>query len=515
MASSLEIGSSRRSSFIKSRELGSRRISVVYVTHHLSRVSKLIRNDPLSFPNQHYATILLFIRHLHMPTIDPSRRSLANAIENLQDLMDEAVGLAAQSTQDSTAPAPWAPPRRKTATIGIADDCKPRRSWRTEHAETFPSKPHDVHFGRHARRDPIARKWESPRKRITATVACVNTGIPGFIVGIYAGMVPRIQYQLADQRHYIIQGNIYLYIGLAVTSFLFWPLPLLHGRRPYIIGSFALALPLQFPQAVICTGYRPPTDSQYHVGLLLARFFTGLSLGFAHVNSFTVLLDLFGASLMSSRPHQEFVALDDMRRDGGGMGLWLGLWSCSFIASLSVGFLSGAAIINHLSAEWGFYVTIILIASVLVLNIIAPETRRSAFRRSFREYIVDSDDNVRRKVGRGEVKLHISTTGPLIWWEEAWAGVILSKRMFFQWGFSVMALYVGWIYAQIVLIIVVCVAQRNVIGHNAKIYPAAWCSPISRLQDASNRDWRRRVVNCNWGGASHASFQSQSTQSRA
>jgi hypothetical protein len=113
-----------------------------------------------------------------------------------------------------------------------------------------------------------------------------------------------------------------------------------------------------------------------------------------------------------------------------------------------------------------------------VLNVITPETRRSAFRRSFREYIVDSDDNVRRKVGRGEVKLHISTTGPSIWREEVCAGVILSKRMFFQWGFSVMALYVGWIYAQIVLVIVVCIPQRKAIGRNANAYPVAWCSAI-------------------------------------
>jgi len=437
----------------------------------------------------------------------PTRSSFTNAIENLEGLMDKAIDLTTQSRQDSVVPSPWVPPRHNVAIREIGEDYKPRHRKRPDRSQTLPSRRDYAQFGHHTSRDPIARKWESSRKRITATVACINTGMLGFIVGIYAGMVPRIQYQLADQHHYIIQGNIYLYIGLAVTSFLFWPLPLLHGRKPYIIGSLALALPLQFPQAVISTGYRSPTDSQYRVGLLLARFFTGLSLGFTHVNSFTVLLDLFGASLMSSRPHQEFVALDDMRRDGGGMGIWLGIWSSSFIASLSVGFLSGAAIINHLSAEWGFYVTIILIASVLVLNIIAPETRRSAFRRLFRAYVVDSDDNARRQVRRGEVKLHISTTGPSICWEEVWAGVILSKRMFFQWGFSVMALYVGWIYAQIVLVIMVCFSQKTKLSIlMLKSYPAAWCFAITGLQDAPNRHWCWCFVNRDWSATGYTSF---------
>lgn len=194
------------------------------------------------------------------------------------------------------------------------------------------------------------------------------------------------------------------------------------------------------------------------------------------------------------------------------MGLWLGLWSWSYIASLSIGFLSGAVVINHLSAEWGFYVTIIVMASVLVLNIIAPETRRSAFRRSFREY-VDSDEKIRRKVARGEAKLHISATGPAIWWEEVWAGIVLSKRMLFQCGFSVMALYVGWIYAQIVLVIVVCFHLTKLVDSETDRHIAAWRAALSRLQFSSKMDRRWRLVNRIWRPSRNASFQGRSLQS--
>ncbi|KAK6405510.1 hypothetical protein LTR95_018758, partial [Oleoguttula sp. CCFEE 5521] len=61
---------------------------------------------------------------------------------------------------------------------------------------------------------------------------------------------------------------------------------------------------------------------------------------------------------------------------------------------------------------------------------------------------------IHRRVARGEVKLHISNDGPMWWWEEVWAGLILTKRMLFQPGFAVMALYLGWIYAQVVFFLV-------------------------------------------------------------
>jgi len=307
---------------------------------------------------------------------------------------------------------------------------------------------------RRHRRQPIARNWSYARKRWTALIACLNTALLGIIVGIYAGMVPRIQYFLGDERHQVIIGNAVLYFGLAISTFIAWPLPLLHGRKPYLLAALALALPLQFPQAIVVSEKRSPTDARFKTGLLCARALTGLVLGFANVNYITVLLDLFGSSLQSKNPHQEFVVPNDVRRHGGGMGLWLGLWSWCWIASIAIGFQIGAAVIERLSPDWGFYIVVIILAFALLLNILAPETRRAAHRKSITE-VFDRDENyITRRVARGECKLHISTEGPKYAFEEVWAGMKLSLMMLAQPGFAVLALYAAWIYAQIVLVII-------------------------------------------------------------
>jgi MFS family permease len=239
-----------------------------------------------------------------------------------------------------------------------------------------------------------------------------------------------------------------------MTTIIAWPLPLLHGRKPYLLASLALALPLQFPQAMVLSQRRSPKDLRFRAALLCARAVTGLVLGFANVNYITVLLDLFGASLQSKNPHQEIVVPNDVRRHGGGMGMWLGIWSWCWIASLAVGFLIGAAIIQNLSPDWGFYVVIFILVAALILNIVAPETRRAAYRKSVTE-VYDRDENyITRRVSRGECKLHISTEGPKYWFEEVWAGMKLVLMMMMQPGFFVLSFYVAWIYAQIVLVII-------------------------------------------------------------
>jgi len=247
-----------------------------------------------------------------------------------------------------------------------------------------------------------------------------------------------------------------LFLGLATTTFFCWPLPLLHGRRPYILASLGLAIPLQFPQAILVSQFRPPVVLGFEFGLLSCRFVTGLLLGLTNINDFATLLDLFGASLQSENPHQEIVQYDDVRREGGGIGVWLGVWAWCWVGSVSVGFLSGAGIIGLTNPEWGFHISVILMICVLILNLLAPETRHSTLRRTLRELKVNQqhDERVRRKVARGEIKLHISDCGPRYWFQELWAGVILSKRMFFQRGFSVISLYLGWIYGQNILVIV-------------------------------------------------------------
>ena len=312
---------------------------------------------------------------------------------------------------------------------------------------------HGFSLSRSHRRSPIARDWSTSRKRYVATVTCVTTAFVGMIIGIYAGEVPAIQYAIADEHHYTILGNVLFFLGLAITTALFYPLPLLHGRKPYTLAALAILLPLQFPQALAINSQRSPSVATYRIGLLLPRIFAGIVMGFANINFITTLLDLFGASLQSGNPHQETVNVNDVRRHGGGMGVWLGIWTWCFIGSIGIGFLIGAGIISGLDVSWGFWITIIVNAAVLLLNILSPEVRRSAYRRSMAE--VRSGGEVSRRVARGEIKMHLESTGPIWWWEEVIAGHVLAIRMLLQPGFAILSLYLGWIYGQVVLVIVV------------------------------------------------------------
>ncbi|KAL9589613.1 MAG: hypothetical protein Q9203_001591 [Teloschistes exilis] len=307
-------------------------------------------------------------------------------------------------------------------------------------------------LSRSHRRSPIARDWSTSKKRWVALVACINTALMGLIVGIYAGEVPAIQYNIVDEHHYTILGNVVLFIGLAITTAIFWPLPLLYGRKPFTLAALAILMPLQFPQAVTVSGYRTPYTPTYRVGLLLSRAVAGLVMGFANINFIATLLDLFGASLQSVNPHQEVVNVNDVRRHGGGMGIWLGIWTWCFIGSIGVGFFIGAVIISGLDVDWGFWITIILTAFVLVLNVLVPEVRRSPYRRSVAE--VRTPTELSRRVARGEVKMHLYSTGPKWWIEEVIAGSVLCIRMLKQPGFLVLSVYIGWIYGQIVMVIV-------------------------------------------------------------
>ncbi|KAL8839383.1 MAG: hypothetical protein Q9170_001777 [Blastenia crenularia] len=302
------------------------------------------------------------------------------------------------------------------------------------------------------RRSPVARDWSTSKKRWVALVACINTALMGLIIGIYAGEVPAIQYNIVDEHHYTILGNVVLFIGLAITTSIFWPLPLLYGRKPFTLAALAILVPLQFPQAVAVSGFRTPYTPTYRVALLLSRAIAGLVMGFANINFIATLLDLFGASLQSVNPHQEVVNVNDVRRHGGGMGIWLGVWTWCFIGSIGVGFFIGAVIISGLAVDWGFWITIIVTAFVLVLNVLVPEVRRSQYRRSVAE--VRTPTELSRRVARGEVKMHLYSTGPKWWIEEVIAGSALCIRMLKQPGFMVLSIYIGWIYGQIVMVIV-------------------------------------------------------------
>lgn len=307
-------------------------------------------------------------------------------------------------------------------------------------------------LARSHRRQPIARDWSKTRKRFVASVACISTALIGIILGIYAGMVPSIQYYVIDPAHTVVHGNTGCFLGMAIPTLFLWPLPLLHGRKPYILTGLLIAMPLLFPQALAVTSQKLVDSIQWRSLLLASRTLMGISLGFAGMNFHSTLTDLFGASLMSVNPHQEVVDHYDARRHGGGMGVWLGIWTWCWIGSLGVGFLVGASIIDNYTPTWGFYVSIILIAVVLFLNVVCPEVRRSAYRRSVAE--VRTGPEISRRVARGEIMMHRAKTGPRWWGEEVYHGIVLSMEMLRQPGFLVMAVYSSWIYCQVVLIIV-------------------------------------------------------------
>ncbi|KAI1773373.1 hypothetical protein F4818DRAFT_449154 [Hypoxylon cercidicola] len=306
---------------------------------------------------------------------------------------------------------------------------------------------------RSVKRQPtIARDWSPVRKRFVASVACISTALIGVLIGIYAGLVPSIQYYIADFHHYSILGNVGMYLGMALSTFCCWPLPLLHGRKPYILCSLCVAMPLLFPQAIAVSVPRSPYTSVWRWALLLSRAVMGCALGFASMNFHSMLTDLFGASLMSSNPHQEIVDYHDVRRHGGGLGIWLGVWTWCYIGSLGVGFLAGALVIDTLRPSWGLYISIMLIAVVLFLNVLCPEVRRSGWRYSVAEVRMGSA--VSRRIARGEIMMHRVKDGPKWWGQEMYHGVALSLEMLRQPGFVMMAVYSAWIYAQVVLIIV-------------------------------------------------------------
>ncbi|VCU40171.1 Bgt-4866 [Blumeria graminis f. sp. tritici] len=335
---------------------------------------------------------------------------------------------------------------------------QPRRS-RRNHISLKDNQLKGSDFFNNYTRQTIARDWSPMRKRLVALVACLSTALIGILVGIYAGETPAIQYYIVDFHHYTVLGNVFFFLGLAIPTFFAWPLPLLHGRKPYILGAMSIALPLLFPQALAVGNMRSPYVSTWRVGLILSRTMMGFFLGFANMNFKAMLTDLFGASLQSTNPHQEFADKFDVRRHGGGMGIWLGLWTWSTLGSIGLGFFIGSTIIDTLPPSWGLYISIVIIAFVMLLNVVCPEVRRSAFRKSIAEVV--TKNVLSHRLARGEVKMHMVKSGPKWWGEELYYGIILSKKMLQQPGFLVLSLYVAWIYGQQVLIITLLAALMS------------------------------------------------------
>lgn len=319
--------------------------------------------------------------------------------------------------------------------------------------------PEDINVHDTCQHAPVARNWPDSRKRFAAVVACVNAACLGLTVGIYAGEVPAIQYVIVDLNRRMIFGNVLFYCGLIIPTLVCWPLPLLHGRKPYNVAAIILALCLQIPQGVMVISFRSPDVDRYRVVLLLARGMSGFAFGFVNINNLATLLDVFGASLQSSRSHEESADPYDVRRHGGGMGVWLAIWTWCTTGSIAVGFMIGAFIVSGASVDWGFWTSFLLLMGALLLNVIAPEVRRSAFRRTLAEVIGEGGSFSR--VARGEVKLHVTGNGPYWWGEEIKAGLHLSWEMVRQPGFLILSIYTAWAYAQFTLILMVSIPLQS------------------------------------------------------
>jgi hypothetical protein len=98
----------------------------------------------------------------------------------------------------------------------------PAKAYGNELSVREQAHHHTFNLRRHHHRQPIARNWSTGKKRLTATIACINTALLGIIVGIYvskqseqsavtdiaqAGEVPCLQYYLADESHHVVVGN--------------------------------------------------------------------------------------------------------------------------------------------------------------------------------------------------------------------------------------------------------------------------------------------------------------------
>ena len=329
----------------------------------------------------------------------------------------------------------------------------PRIDLRRQRHVDVRGDPKDFDLHQMCNHAPVARDWPTSRKRFTAIIACLNAACIGMVIGIYSGEVPAIQYVIVDFHHYTILGNVFLYCAMAIPTFFLWPLPLLHGRKVYTVAGLAVAMASQIPQAVAVSNYRSPDVASYRQVLFIFRALSGFAFGFVIINIQGALLDCFGASLQSQSPHGESLDPYDVRRHGGGMGLWLGVWSFASLAAISSGFMIGAFIINNANVMWGFWTCFVILLGMLLLNIIAPEVRRSAYRRTLTE--MHGKVGEFSRVTRGEVRMHMEGTGPYWWGEEVLAGIKMNWLMVQQPGFLILATYTSWVYAQYTMILMV------------------------------------------------------------
>lgn len=257
-----------------------------------------------------------------------------------------------------------------------------------------------------------------------------------------------MQEYIPDEKSWVALGNMWCFLGMALTTFFCWPLPMLHGRKPYVVGGLAFSLVLLFAQATAVSSERLENITGWRIALLVTRGVMGACLACVAVNSYSTLTDLFGASVSPAR--RSLSADDnDQRRRGGGLGIWLGIYTWCWISSTSLGFGIGGAIAEYRPPTWGFYLSILILLVTLILNVALPDTRGSLHRKVVSEMRARASASTEPQIG--EVMLHRVNRSPIWWGQEVYHGVLLSLEMLRQPGFLVLAVYTGWVYAQVVL----------------------------------------------------------------
>lgn len=309
--------------------------------------------------------------------------------------------------------------------------------------------------------------WSLGKKRYSAGVSCAVIVLMGFIIGCYGGEIPAIKASLGITTSLTSMGNVFFILGVAIPSLIFWPLPLLHGRKPYILLAIALTIALQIPQALSLPPHtipdQKPSMVPFVICILVFRTVSGFILGFATMNTLATLVDLFGPDtgaccrggvvFNSSMPveGQDQFHLVPGGEAGARMGIWLGAWAWLFFAFGGIGFLIGRLIMTRSSPAWGFWIVAIVATALLFLvwpmSEVRPPWRKQ--RVLSRRRTGWKGEEEKQHEDRGEIKMIISGTSPKWWWEEVWAGIVLSFRMCQQLGFLVIAVYVGWIAGEV------------------------------------------------------------------
>ena len=293
-----------------------------------------------------------------------------------------------------------------------------------------------------------AREWSPMKKRYVASIACFSTTAIGTVIGIYFGLSPVMQEYLSDEGSWVALGNMWCFLGMALTSFFCWPLPLLHGRKPYVIGGLAISLVLLFAQATAVSSERLANITEWRIAFLVTRGVMGAYLACVGLNFYFTLTDLFGASV--SPTHGSLSAHDDdQRHRGGGLGIWLGIYTWCWIASIPLGFGIGEAIAEYHSPTWGFYLSILILLITLILNVCLPDTRDTLHRKVVSEMRARAAASTEPQIG--EVMLHRVNKSPRWWGQEVYHGFVLSLKMLHQPGFLVLTVYAGCVYGQVVL----------------------------------------------------------------